>query len=200
MSVKGISSEYSAKLYSGFIALVHIWYLFMIVSLFGYIIEYIFRVQIMDGRKNFGFLETLPMIPIYGVGVLVVLALRKPITKVTNSISNRINLNKVYIEVSIYFIVICLCAVLIEYLTASFFLNVFDVRFWNYTKYPLNYKGYVCVSHTIAFGVMGTLVLYFFLEKAQNVINKYDNILILIVGVITFTIFLLDIIKSFKAI
>lgn len=116
---------------------------FTLYSFFGWVHEMIFSAIVHQRLHLQGFL-VLPLLPIYGFGALGILAATYP------------NANNP-ILVFLYAVVV---ATLLELITSTFLLKAFNLRLWDYTKWPLNYKGKVSVLSSLGFGVLGLLLLY----------------------------------------
>ena len=120
-----------------------------------------------------------PIIPIYGFGCILIL----------------LTLNK-YKKTPIkhFFMIMLVCGIL-EYLTSYFLELIFDKRWWNYFKYPFNINGRVCLYGLLLFGIVGHILVYYFvpfLNKKLNKINinnrKIVSLVLIIVISIDFTL------------
>ena len=154
-------------------------YLFIMYSFIGWLIEIIDNVATEKKFVNRGFLIG-PYCPIYGVGgTLIMLTLKK------------------YMDdtVVLFIMSVVLCAS-IEYLTSFLMEKIFQTRWWDYTKYRFNINGRICLETMWVFGVLAILVLKVvnpvvisFLESwPTNVYNAVFYVLI--------TIFVIDVVVS----
>lgn len=84
---------------------------------------------------NRGFLK-LPMLPIYGSGAIAILIVTIPV---------RDNLWLVWLFGMI-------SATLLELVTGAVMELLFKVKYWDYSNQKFNYKGYICLSSSIAWG------------------------------------------------
>jgi uncharacterized membrane protein len=91
---------------------------------------------------NRGFLNG-PYCPIYGFGALACLAL--------NQITN---------EPIILFLVGGLAACIIEYITSYIMEKLFNARWWDYTNYPFNLNGRICLYGYLIFGAAAVLMSF----------------------------------------
>ena len=163
-----------------------LWY-FMIYSVIGWIIEVSFHAVTLGKVVNRGFLNG-PLCPVYGSGVLMVLAV-------------------VYIDGALFgfetdlqkastfglFIVGIVFATLIE-LIAGFVLDkLFHARWWDYRGMKFNLNGYICLAFSIIWG----LAIAFVLRVVQPMFEAFVAWIPTVGGWIAlgimYVIFLLDI-------
>ena len=131
---------------------------------------------------NRGFLH-LPLLPIYGSGAIVVLFVSLPI---------RDN------PVLVYFAGAAAATVL-ELVVGLAMEQLFKVKYWDYSNQKFNYKGVICLSSTLFWGVLSV----FLMEVAQKpieraVLSLSTPLLTSIVAVISVA-FIYDTIISVKA-
>jgi uncharacterized membrane protein len=93
---------------------------------------------------NRGFLNG-PFCPIYGCGGLLFLLL----------LAGRVH------NVFAIFVLAVVLATALEYLTAVILENLFHAKWWDYSMFPLNYKGRISVISSAVFGIMSVLQLKF---------------------------------------
>ena len=124
------------------------WILFFaIYCIIGWIFETTY-VSIKSLKfTNRGFLYG-PCLPIYGSGVIIMLFLTFPF---------RDNFVLTYI-------LSLVGATLLEYLTGVVMEAIFKVKYWDYSYKKIQYKGYICLSSSIAWGFFGVIIV--------NVVNK----------------------------
>ena len=108
---------------------------FFIYATLGWIWECCYVSVKQKEWINRGFLHG-PILPIYGFGAIILLWLTLPF---------RNNLMHVYILGLIG-------ATLLEYVTGAAMERLFGVRYWDYSNQPYNFKGYICLSSSIAWG------------------------------------------------
>ncbi len=154
--------------------------LFFIYAFIGWCIEVV--AKIIDDRKfvNRGFLIG-PILPIYGIGVLLILL----VTKQTDNF------------IIVFIKAIAVCSVL-EYFTSWIMEVFFKTRWWDYSKRKFNLNGRICANTMIPFGLLGLLVVYVLNPFFNYVINHSPYVLnVIIVGIFVFFI-LLDFIVTVK--
>ncbi len=125
--------------------------LFVIGSLFGWIIELFFR-RFVSQKKwvNPGFL-TGPYLPIYGFGVVVLYAV--------SNIPLGIELKAVDIIVRI--IIIGFGMTFIEFIAGLIFIKGLKIKLWDYSDRKGNIMGIICPIFSLVWLVVGSL--YYFL-------------------------------------
>lgn len=110
---------------------------FWTYSFFGYLLEKGFAAATHGRRARKGFL-LLPMCPVYGLGVLAVLALPPALTDSFWSMALWGGL----------------AATAVEYLVHLAYDRALHVRFWDYSGLWGNLRGRVCPVFSIAWGVL----------------------------------------------
>jgi uncharacterized membrane protein len=114
---------------------------------------------------NRGFLNG-PFCPIYGFGALLLLLV----------IGQRIN--NIF---ALFFIAVVLTTSL-EYLTAVLLENIFHAKWWDYSMFPLNYKGRISVISSSVFGIFAVLqrkYIHPFVKSLTDQIPEYLKSIIL---------------------
>lgn len=129
---------------------------------------------------NRGFLNG-PFCPIYGFGALLLLLLLE------NNVSNIF---------SLFFIAVILTTSL-EYLTAVLLENLFHAKWWDYTMFPLNYKGRISVISSAVFGIFAVLQIRFIHPFVKSLTGRVPenmkSIILLLVIIYIFIDFTLTI-------
>ena len=154
---------------------------FMLYSIIGWIMEVI--VTYPDTKKfvNRGFLIG-PYCPIYGTGFLgITLLLKKYMSH----------------PIGLFFLIIFLCSA-IEYITSLIMEKLFKARWWDYSHKLLNIDGRVCLTNSLAFGVLGMLGLYYLNPLVESFINSFSISLTHILSISLAIVFFTDIIISFN--
>lgn len=91
---------------------------------------------------NRGFLSG-PILPIYGFGALIVLATCLPVKDSALAVA----------------LLGAFAATLLEYVTGFVMEHTFHVRYWDYSKRPLNLNGYVCLLSVVTWAVFSVAVV-----------------------------------------
>ncbi len=147
-----------------------IW-IFIIYAFVGWCLEIVITT-IQDGKyTNRGFLIG-PFCPIYGFGVVGVLAILSPV---------RHNL-------LLFFLGSMLLATILELFVGYMLEKFFSQKWWDYKDEPFNFKGYICLWASVSWGLACTFMAYVLQPLVNNFIHwmpiKIGIILILIIGLV----------------
>lgn len=83
-------------------------------------------------------------------------------------------------------------ATLLEYVTGVVMEALFKVRYWDYSHKRFNFQGHICLTSSLAWGVMSVLLVYYLNQPVEKLIGMIDpQIRQIIVFVIT-VIFTVD--------
>lgn len=145
-------------------------YLFVLGSLFGWIIEFIYT-SIKYSHLTFPGCFYGPYLPIYGCGLILIVMFCR----------NKFKLLE-FLKIIIYMSALeYIASVIIEYTTG--------IMWWDYSRYPLNINGRVCLTYSIFWGILGVIYLNFIENHVESLyrrikdkkILKYINILFIII-------------------
>ena len=126
-------------------------FLFFAGALIGWILEFFFRNLIShNGPRNKFFINPGfchgPYLPIYGIGVMVMFTI------------SHIAINKFeHPSAILTVLLIGLCMTLIELVGGLVLLDTINLRLWDYTNEPYNYRGVICPKFSIIWTVLGAL-------------------------------------------
>lgn len=125
--------------------------LFVIGSLFGWVLELFFRRFVTQKKwMNPGFL-TGPYLPIYGSGVVVLFA-----------ISNiPLGINSEVWDIITRILIIGVGMTLIEFIAGLIFIKGLKVKLWDYSDRKGNIMGIICPSFSLAWLLVGSLYYFF---------------------------------------
>lgn len=153
---------------------------FFIYSFLGWCIEVIYSTLKTGKFINRGFLNG-PVCPIYGVGMAVCVLLLNTFT------------DKWYL----LFIVGCVFATLLELGTGFVLEKIFKTKWWDYSKEPFNFKGYICLKFSLLWGIAILLMFYTLVPLTNQVIDllcvKYLRIILL---TLFWLVFILDLVST----
>ena len=157
--------------------------LFMIYSFIGWLMEVC--LVLIENKKlvNRGFLIG-PYCPIYGVGCLLIILCLKSFAK--NPI--------------ILFIMSLIICSGLEYATSYIMEKLFNTRWWDYSNRKYNLNGRVCLSNMLAFGILGTIIIYIVNPYFMSLINMIPNNALCPITIVLAILFIVDNIISFKII
>jgi len=110
---------------------------------------------------NRGFMRG-PVLPLYGSGAMVILFITAPIQN----------------NIGLLFIAGFFGATLLEYVTGVTMEALFKVRYWDYSNVKLNFQGQICLSSSLAWGVL-TIIMAKYIHKPieKMVLSMPDTIL-----------------------
>lgn len=154
--------------------------LFFIYAFIGWCIEVV--AKIIDDRKfvNRGFLIG-PILPIYGIGVLLILL----VTKQGDNF------------IIVFLKAIGVCSIL-EYFTSWIMEVFFKTRWWDYSQRKFNINGRICINTMLPFGILVLFVVYVLNPFFTYIIDHSPYVLnVIIAGIFVFFI-LLDFIITLK--
>ena len=170
---------------------------FIIYAFLGWCLEVVYQAVKRGKIINRGFLCG-PVCPVYGFGVLAVFALTKSniLEKVGFSQSALTEGNDFKSILMVYAAGVLLATV-VE-LVAGWLLDVlFHARWWDYSKEPFNFRGYICLRFSLIWGAAILLVVRVLqpaLEKkpASPLPQKYGWIILAVL----YAILLVDLIVT----
>lgn len=121
------------------------WYQWLLFFFFYSFAGWIFESCYVSAKKkqfvNRGFLHA-PLLPLYGSGAIVILFVSIPVR------------NQWYLV----FFGGAVAATILEYVTGVAMEALFKVRYWDYSNQKFNFQGQICLSSTIAWGVLSVLL------------------------------------------
>ncbi len=117
--------------------------MFFIYSFIGWVIEVIYY-GITEGKFiNRGFLAG-PLCPVYGLGFYAAIWIFEPFKD----------------NFMIIFFGMAAACTVVELIAGIILYHVFHMRWWDYTDYKLNFRGYICLRFTIYWGIAASLGIY----------------------------------------
>lgn len=154
--------------------------LFVLYAMMGWIMEIIVCSISENKLVDRGFLIG-PYCPIYGVGAITIIFLLHPFT---------------YDPLLIFLFSSIFCAI-IEYSTSYIMEKLFNARWWDYSEQLLNLNGRITLKNTIAFGLLGLLLLFFINPSISNIVNKIPDSRLIIITIIIIIMMTIDAIVTF---
>ena len=130
------------------------WY-FVLYSFLGFLVEVVFARITHNPKRDRKCLYFLPLCPVYGLGVLLMLAL--PAAR-SNS--------------RMLFLWAALSATGAEYLMDLFYDRVLGVSFWDYSHLPLNLHGRVCLLFSFFWGILGLIAVRLVHPLAAELVSR----------------------------
>jgi len=143
--------------------------IFIIYSFIGWIVESGYRTVLEKGRfVNSGSLFG-PFVPIYGFGATAILLI------------------ELYIGSFVFLVQIVIFSIVatgIEYLTSYILEKKFSMRFWDYSTYPLNIKGRVCLLYSGFWGVLSAVQIMYIQPFVDHIIKNIPVRLQLVIPIV----------------
>ena len=152
---------------------------FVIYSFLGWVLESIVRTICERKIINTGFLIG-PFCPIYGFGAIIMILF----------------LNQYKNNIILLFIVSVIALSLWEYIVGVLLEKFFHTKYWDYSNYRFNYKGRICLTNSIAWGILGVLFINYIHPFIIQVIGYMNFTYIAIGASIIALILLIDAIIS----
>ena len=117
-------------------------WIFFIYACIGWALEVAYATLNTGKFINRGFLNG-PLCPIYGCGMLLAIICLYPLKE----------------NLIILFAGALFFATLLELLTGYALEKLFHNKWWDYSKLPFNFKGYICLKFSIYWGAAGVFVI-----------------------------------------
>lgn len=172
-------------------------FLFLIGSMFGWVLEVFYRrfwarENVNKKWINPGFL-TGPYLPLYGFGLcfLFFIATLGDLTPVDNRM----------LKIPILFVVMSLCMTLLELIAGEIFVIGMKVKLWDYSENKFNYKGIICPKYSFFWGILG-IAYYIILHPRvmDAVLWLSKNLAFSFFVGMFFGVFAIDVIYSFNVV
>ena len=130
---------------------------FFIYSFLGWVMETIYAVIVTGSFVKRGFLFG-PVCPIYGFGAVILIMATK----------------NLYGKPFQKFLISTIAFTVFEYLVSLILESLFGLRWWDYSNDFLNIQGRVSLLYSIAWGLIGLLLLEKLHPLVQNFIQKMN--------------------------
>ena len=144
-------------------------WIFIIYAFIGWCTEVGYAALNTGKFVNRGFLNG-PYCPIYGCGVVIVVAVLTPLKE----------------NLIILFIGSFLLTSVLEFITGFLLEKVFHNKWWDYSNLPFNIKGYVCLKFSIYWGLACTFIM----DIMHPIIYKFITIIPRILGIVLISVFM----------
>ncbi len=122
------------------------WY-FLCYSFLGWVLEVVFHAVTQGKVVNRGFLNG-PVCPIYGFGVLSIFSLTGYLDQ------SGMQINDFYL-----FMAGMILSTTIELIAGWMMDRCFHAKWWDYSKRPFNFRGYICLEFSMIWGACVLLVV-----------------------------------------
>lgn len=162
--------------------LVRLFQTFAAYCFIGWVLESIFHTVWERKLVNRGFLNG-PYVPIYGFGALLVLNVLEPFQS----------------HWYIVFPVSIILATALEYITGWAMEKLFHNRWWDYSMFPLNLHGRICLVFSLGWGVLCLILVYIVSPFVNKVIMLPPPSVSITIAAILFIVMLTDLIITIRA-
>ena len=165
-------------------------YLFFIGSVFGWVLELVFRNLKRKSKKwiNPGFC-TGPYVPLYGFGlcVLFLLAMLEDYSIIKSVFWNR----------CVLFLMMAVSMTVIEYIAGIICLKCFNLRLWDYSNQPGNIQGIICPQFSLIWAALGAVYYFLIHPHILNMLRWLScNLAFSFVIGMFFGVFIIDVAHS----
>ncbi|MCR4688312.1 MAG: hypothetical protein K5745_02060 [Saccharofermentans sp.] len=162
-----------------------LWY-FLEYAFIGWIIEVLYHAVCKGQIVNRGFLNG-PICPVYGVGMVGVIA----ITNMINSELDKRGIDSNSLRLLFIFLGGTVFATVIELIAGWALDKLFHARWWDYTSLPFNVGGYICLEFSILWGLGILFVVQIVhpllaIEPTHGLIQRTAGIVLLVIFYIFF--------------
>jgi len=155
---------------------------FVVYAFFGWVWELCLSIAMRGKLHLHGFL-TMPLLPIYGFSALGIIYLVQPYVH----------------NPFLVFVVSMFVATVLELVVSLVLDKLFRLRLWDYSEWPMNYKGHVCAPAALAFGALGLLLAYVAHPWLTTVVDSLGSTMTIVLGWVLFGMVLIDFSNSFAS-
>ena len=171
------------RIFCPYIDSLYVWvFFFYFYCFFGWCFESAYVSLKCRKPVNRGFMRG-PFLPLYGSGAIMMLVVSMPFQD---------NLVLVYIAG-------CIGATALEYVTGVVMEALFKVRYWDYSKNSFNYKGYICLWSSLAWGALTILMTEVIHKPIEQLVLKIPTQILTVVTLLLTAVIFADFALSFKA-
>jgi uncharacterized membrane protein len=156
--------------------------MFVFWSCVGWAIEVVTMTIETGEYQNRGFLN-MPLCPIYGAGVILVVSLFRPFAHTWFTL----------------FLLTALVCTAFELAVGLMLEKIFHNRWWDYSMYKFNFKGYICLWTSCGWGIGCVLVIKFVQPFLERVIAAVPFNAGCVFIAVMFVIIMIDTIASIRA-
>lgn len=155
--------------------------LFYIYCFFGWCFESAYVSACQRRFVNRGFVR-LPLLPIYGTGALCILLFCLPY---------RGNYPLVFVLGVIF-------PTILEYIVGWSMERLFKMTYWDYSNKKINLHGYICLSSSIAWGVLSLLLIHLIHPPIERLLSHIPPLIGWILVIPVSIVFAADFIVAFR--
>jgi uncharacterized membrane protein len=153
--------------------------IFMSYCILGWVFESVYCSLKEMKLINRGFCHG-PWLPLYGTGASLLILVAWPYHE---------NLFLVYL-------VGFFGGTALELLTGVVLYKIFNMRWWDYTQNPFNFKGYICLYASIAWGFLAVFIVTKVHPHVAAISRNWSYSMFLVINTMLYTLFTEDVIFS----
>lgn len=157
--------------------------LFFVYAFLGWCMEVCFAGVTCGKFINRGFLNG-PICPIYGFGMVIVILCLTPLEG-----------NLLFL-----FLGALVLATLLEYITGFVLEKLFHAKWWDYSDYPFNLHGYICLKFSLLWGLAGTFIMRLIHPLVYQLIGLLPGLAGKLLAAVLCALFLADLIATVASI
>ncbi len=162
-------------LMQGFQSFYEVVWVFIVYAFLGWCTEVAYAALDTGRFVNRGFLNG-PVCPIYGCGVVIVVSLLTPLKE----------------NLAILFLGSVILTTLLELVVGWGLETLFHHQWWDYSMYPFNFKGYICLKFSIFWGLACTFIMDIFHPIVMKLIRFIPHLAGVVILVILMAVFVAD--------
>lgn len=161
---------------------------FIIYSFLGWIYETCYCTIHEKAWENRGFLYG-PCIPLYGVGATLaqIIFIDIPCDNLRNA------------SYPMIFLICAAGSFVLEYSTSYVLEKRFHARWWDYSEFPLNIHGRVCLIFTMCFGFAGIIVTQIIVPPIMQTVLLIPSVIVELLALIFMFLFGMDMALTISA-
>lgn len=155
---------------------------FLVYAFLGWCLEVIFAAVTTGQLVNRGFLNG-PVCPIYGFGMVIVLLALTPIQD----------------SLLVLYLGGVLLPSALELVAGWVLYKAFHTRWWDYTGFPFNLGGYICLEFSLLWGVGAVLMMRVVHPVIAGLVSLVPGLVGVILMGVLFAVFLVDVAATLMA-
>ncbi len=156
---------------TGFSEISNYFNLYMLISFLGWLWETLYMYFLSGEVYDRGFL-LLPFCPIYGTVLLSAYFLIGTVKEGRGILTH---VGSLRARVLMYFLISFMLPTVAELLVGAFFLNVFDIRLWDYSSMKYNTSGHIALGISLLWGIAIFLFMNFLFLKIKSIVFKINE-------------------------
>ncbi len=162
-------------------------FFFYFYCFFGWCFESAYVSLKKRRLTNRGFMRG-PFLPLYGSGAMMMLIVARPFLDLPSP--QRWILT---------YVAGCIGATILEYITGVTMEALFKVRYWDYSRNPLNFQGHICLGTSLAWGVLTLFMTEILHRQVERIVFSVPYVVLTVLTLLLTVLIAGDLALSFKA-